>query len=253
MKTKYTLLILYFILLYCNLSAIASDSSAHSLFFEANKAFRQEDYETAIENYKALINLGITTGDVFYNIGNSYFRMGQTGWAILYYERAKMQMPDDADLDFNLRYANDQVSDKLEKKSSFYILSWLENFSLSYLFWIFIFINFFFWALLIIRRFIRSEWTYYLLLAFSIFWSISGLSLCAKWYEEVNDYRAVVVAEEITVRAGPDETDTALFNLHSGTIVKCERNEGNWRLIQFTPEKRGWTEADSVIPINIKF
>ena len=228
----------------------ASDSSSHSIFFEANKAFHDEDYEKAIEKYNLLIESGITTGHILYNIGNCYFRSGEIGKAILYYERAKIKMAGDADLDFNLRYAYDQISDKFEKKSSFDILSWLETISLSDLFWSFVFINIFFWTILIIRRFTISEWSYYLLVAFTIFWSISSIALCAKWYAQINDNRGVVVVSEITVRAGPAESDTALFNLHSGTIVLCERIENNWRLIQFSPEKRGWVEAEKVIPIN---
>jgi len=249
LKKKSSIKVL-FILFFClQIHSNAFSENIHNLFFEANKAYEQENYKDAALKYNGIVQKGFATGDLYYNLGNCYLRMDETGRAILYYEKAKKLLPRDADLDFNLRYARDQISDKAEDKKDFSMLHWLRDFTLSELFWFFIYVNLFFWSSLIIRKWIYTEWSYYMMVACLIIWILSGASLSAKYYNIINDKRAVVVSSETIVRAGPDKKDTELFKLHSGTIVTCERTDSHWSLIQFTDNKRGWTEASNVIEI----
>ncbi|CAN2040139.1 Membrane protein containing DUF1058 [Candidatus Magnetomoraceae bacterium gMMP-15] len=241
-------LILILLLLIFVFHAFSSEKN-YSLFFKANEAYEQEDYETAILIYQELIQKGLVSGSLFYNLGNCFFRQDKIGWAILYYEKARLLIPGDPDLDFNLRYARDRIEDKPEKESDFEILAWLDNFTKRQIFYFFAIVNFLFWIVLILRKWNRSEWSYYLIVGLSILWLIAGISFGEKWYKDRHDIRGVVVASETIVRAGPDEKDTVLFKLHAGTIVNCEREETGWRLIQFTSEKRGWTPASEIIKI----
>jgi len=220
-------------------------------FVQANEAYANGDYQKAIELYHAVIQSGHPTGSLYFNLGNCYYRMDQVGWAILFYERAMRYIPDDPDLLFNLKHARNQVEDQAEKKTSVPLKSTLNRFNLSELFWCMMICNIGFWGILIIRRFHRSEWSYYTFVVLSILWAISLFSFSIKWYDFQYDKRGIVVSSKSIVRAGPDERETALFELHSGSIVGCERHEGNWRLVQFSKGKRGWAKIDTIEPVRV--
>jgi len=218
----------------------------YAIFFKANQAYKDGAYEKAATAYEQLIRRGAVSGSIMYNLGNSYFRMNSPGKAILNYERAKRLMPRDPDLDFNLRYTRDRIEDRIEGTSSFSIFEWLHTFTMSEIFWSFALINFLFWVALLLRLWIRSEWSLYTVIGLGLLWIVLGVSSGMKWHQDTHDMRGVVTAPEITIHAGPDKRDTTLFKLHAGAIVICERDEGDWRLIQLTPEKRGWTRSEWV-------
>jgi len=229
----------------------ARAENAHPLndFVQANEAYANGDYQKAIDLYLAVIQNGHPTGSLYFNIGNCHYRLDQIGWAILFYERAMRYIPDDPDLLFNLQHARNQVEDADEKKTMVPLKSTLNRLNLSELFWFMMICHIGFWGILIVRRFHRSEWSYYTFVVMSILWSISLVSFSIKWYDLNYDNRGIVVASTTVVRAGPDERETALFELHAGSIVGCERLEDDWRLIQFASGKRGWAKIDTIEPV----
>ena len=221
------------------------------VFFQANQAYRAGNFREAAEGYRRLIEAGYGSGQIFFNLGNAYYRLDELGKAILSYERAKWAIPRDADLRFNLRHAKDQVIDAVAGhrgllQAAFF---WIDSVNLKELFWTFAAINLLFWAILIARRFSRSELLYYGLLFSTAFWLLAGISFGVKWVQVEWDDRAVVVQEEINVLSGPDMMDTVLFKLHEGTIVNLERAEGGWSLVEISKDKRGWTAPGTVVPI----
>ena len=137
-------------------------------FFKANQAYKVGDFQEAIEEYLRLIRSGYGGGQIYYNLGNAYFRAGQLGRAILEYERAQLLIPRDPDLNFNLSHARDQIRDAIEEPGGFIesAFFWLRSFNLNELFWSFAILNLLFWAVLIIRLFQKSEWLYYMLLLY---------------------------------------------------------------------------------------
>jgi tetratricopeptide (TPR) repeat protein len=88
-------------------------------FFIANQAYKENRFQDAIDGYKQIIDSGHKNGHLYYNLGNAYFRMNELGKAILCYERARLLIPRDADLNFNLRYAGDQVQDAVPRDQGF--------------------------------------------------------------------------------------------------------------------------------------
>jgi len=241
--------IILYILLATVLNAMAESGQPLNDFVQANKAYENGDYQKAIDLYQAVIQNGHPTGSLYFNLGNCYYRLDLIGWAILYYERAMRYIPDDPDLLFNLKHARNQIEDADENKTSVPLKSTLNRLSLSELFWFMMICHFGFWGILIVRRFHRSEWSYYTFVVLSILWSISLISFTIKWYDLHYDNRGIVVASKTVVRAGPDERENAQFELHAGSIVGCERLEDNWRLIQFASGKRGWAKIDQIEPV----
>jgi len=218
------------------------------LFFKANEAYKKGDFEEAAKGYNGLIRPGHVNGHIYYNLGNAYFRLNRLGHAILNYERAHLLMPREADLNFNLSQARGQIQDAIPTSQGFMGMTffWLESLSLQEVFWGFAFVNVLFWAILLVRLFLRSDWTYYLFLILIIFWLISGLSLGVKWQMIRTDSRAVILTKELNVLAGPHVQDTVLFKLHEGAIVNHERSEDGWSLIRLPGKKRGWVKAEAI-------
>jgi hypothetical protein len=67
-----------------------------------------------------------------------------------------------------------------------------------------------------------------------------------KWHQLRTDLRAVILAQEAAVLAGPDSNDTVLFKLHEGTTIHRERIEDGWSLIRLSESKRGWLKSSSI-------
>ena len=76
-----------------------------------------------------------------------------------------------------------------------------------------------------------------------IFIGIGGCALALKWYGYATDNRAVVLTDEVEVRAGPDPGGTTLFKIHEGAVVYHERSEYDWVLLHLSKDKRGWAES----------
>lgn len=226
----------------------AENQPWEELFFRANQAYRQGRFQEAIDGYLQLIRSGHGNGHLYYNAGNAYFRQDELGRAILYYERANLLIPRDADLKFNHRYALDQTRDAIAESYGFMSMTffWLNVLNLNELFWTLALLNLLFWGALFVRLFLQLEWTYYFSLVLLVFWLIAGLSFGLKWYRVATDDRAVILQEEVNVLAGPDIRDTVLFKLHEGAIVNVERSEDEWSLVRLPDEKRGWLSVDAI-------
>jgi len=226
----------------------AETPSVEEIYFEANRAYKEDRYPDAINGYLRLIDSGYVNGHLYYNLGNAYYRSGQLGRAILNYKRAQLLIPRDADLNFNLRYALDQTKDAISPaqnllKQAFF---WLDGITFRELMWGVALLNIMFWGILVLRLFVRSEWTYYVFIVLLIFWLVGGASLGVKWYQLKTDLRAVILAEEVDVLAGPDSNDTVLFKLHEGTTIYRERTEDGWALIRLSENKRGWIKSSAI-------
>jgi len=120
LTTNLKLLIFILLLYFSGGSCFAADKpSAEELYFEANRAYKEDRYPEAIDGYLQLIGQGYVNGHLYYNLGNAYFRAGQIGRAILNYKRARLLIPRDADLNFNLHYALDQTQDAISADQNF--------------------------------------------------------------------------------------------------------------------------------------
>ena len=86
-------------------AGLISDAEALSGFTAAAEAYKAEDYDKAAAAYEEVLRGGKESGALYYNLGNSYFKKGSLGKAILNYERARRLVPRDGDLNFNLEYA----------------------------------------------------------------------------------------------------------------------------------------------------
>jgi len=223
-------------------------TNAEEDFFKGNQAYRNGDYADAVRLYSKLAGKRYPSPHLLYNLGNAYFRLGDKGNTILNYERARIFLPRDADLIFNLGYVRDRLQDATEPpgpplQSVFF---WLDSVNPNELFVMFAVVNLLFFAVLILRIFVKEEWAFVMLIVLLVAWLGTGVSFGVKCYQAAYDNRAVVTGKEVSVLAGPDPKDTELFRLHAGTVVRTDKREGGWTLIRLASDKRGWV-PDTVI------
>ncbi len=106
------------------------------VFKEANEFFRQAGdasdpglatdlYNKALLRYEQLIRTGLKNGKLYYNIGNTYFRLHDLGRSILNYRLAQLYLPDDHNLSENLALALSQQPDKIIPKQQEQIMKTL--------------------------------------------------------------------------------------------------------------------------------
>ena len=170
------------------------------------------------DGYERLLRTEGATGHLLYNLGNTAFRLNQTGRAILYYERARLLLPRDADLAFNLGHAREQVRDVIPEPESFVgtAFFWLGSLTLAEFFWCFAVANVLFWGILAARIFSRAEWIHSLFFLLLAVWLLAGASFGLKWHQARTDDRAVILQTEVSVFAGPDSRDTRALQAPRG-------------------------------------
>ncbi len=222
------------------------------LFWEANNAYRKHDYRKAVDLYEKLLSCGLKSGNIYYNLGNAYFRRGMLGKAIVNYERAKYLMPRDPDLDFNIRLVKEKTRDMIEPASRFLqqLFSWLDWFTLSEVFWFFAVINCTMWILLLLNLARTRACNRLITRAVLSIWVFSAVALSLKLYKTTHDYRAVIIVKELDVRAGPEKSDTVLFKLHDGAMVKIGKPYGKWQVIRLSDGRRGWVTKNALEQIH---
>lgn len=222
--------------------------------FKGNKAYSTGSYSTAVDLYKTVVNAGYESPELFYNIGNSYFKMNDFANAILWYERAKRIDPSNEDIDFNLNVANTKISDKIEPLPELFYKRWFN--ALVQLFpvdsWAIMGIIFFIAGLLCGILYLASR---VLILRKIGFWLgaalilIAGLSIGFAWsgysFTKATS-EAIVFAPTITVKSSPDEKSTDLFVIHEGTKVRLLDNISGWYEIRIANGSVGWLPANSL-------
>ena len=93
------------------LSQDAKRDDPNQLFYTGNHYYQARDYIKAVEEYVKLLDMGIENGNLYYNIGNGFLKLGKVGYAILCYEKARRLIPHDSDLKANLVYARSLIDE----------------------------------------------------------------------------------------------------------------------------------------------
>src|SRR3569832_1089815 len=111
------------LLLLCILFSLPMNAGNHAeLFDHGNAAYLKKDNDTAIELYEQIIAENQQSSELYFNLGNAYYQMGDFAHAILNYERAKKLAPNDEDIAVNLKFANQKTEDKIEAAPQMFLL-----------------------------------------------------------------------------------------------------------------------------------
>lgn len=248
MRVYFKGLTIIFILNLLSLSSFASDNQLQVA--KGNTAYSSGNYKEAVQAYSSLVAQGFESTDLFYNLGNSYFKLNDMPHAILWYERAKRLNPGNEDVTFNLNVANSKITDKIEPLPEFFLKRWLR--SLTDLFsvdaWAKAGIALLIAALALFSLYIASRvlilrklgfWTGFLTLVFSVIFLIFA------WTgnnSRMSEQSAIIINPTVTVKSSPDEKSTDIFVIHEGCKVQLVDHIGNWYEIRIVNGSVGWVE-----------
>jgi tetratricopeptide (TPR) repeat protein len=232
----------------------AFSSAEQVILTKANKAYSVGSYTVAADLYQKVITAGFASPELYYNMGNTYFKMNDYARAVLWYERARRLDPGSEDINFNLNVANTKISDKIEPLPELFYKRWFN--SLVQLFsvdtWAMICIVMFITGLLGFVLYVASRvlllrkigfWAAFGLLFLSI--SAGSMAWCGYHYT-ITASEAIVFAPTITVKSSPDEKSTDLFVLHEGTKVRLLDNISGWYEIRISNGSVGWLPQTSL-------
>ena len=219
---------------------------------DANNAYAEGNYAEAIKAYEQLLT-ETPDAEIYYNLGNAYFKTGETAYAILSYERCLRLDPRHRDARFNLAFAQTRIQDNMEDKQTFFLLKWaqwLRN-RMSENQWLFISVSLFLLFLVCLFVFVFTRPVALRKTAFSVSIIAFVLSLCGMWcglslhHRDTAREEAIVVQGIVNAKASPDKSGTDLFVLHEGTKVHITDQVGDWFQIH-AGDNVGWIRIKAV-------
>jgi tetratricopeptide (TPR) repeat protein len=230
---------------------------AEYLLKKGNTEYQNKQYEQAISDYEEIIRSGYEGLSVYYNLGNSYYRTGNIGMAILNYERALKLEPNDEDVLHNLAVANAIIADRIEPLPKLFIFEWFDGlvdlFSLSA--WTFITYIFYLLVLFSIAlyffsgKFKLQRISFFAGIGSAALMLIFALILFVKANKEMNESYAVVISSAVTVKTSPDSQSSDAFIIHEGLKIKLEDEIAGWCKIKLSDGKLGWMSKESLAVI----
>ena len=241
--------VLFMVPFYALETSSYGSTGPEALYLEGINAYHEGHYDRAAALFLNVAETPLENGDLYYNLGNAFYKKGDLGRSVLWYERALKLMPSDPDLQFNHQFVTGLVVDTAENRSTplaDVFLFWKHRMSRQATAWAAVSSFVIFTLIFLIRNVKSSRGLKYgerTVLAFSV---IFILAACYDFYTDRFDRQAVVISEEISVRSGLSDDATELFRLHHGTKVDVHEELRGYVKIRFADDKIGWIEKKNI-------
>jgi tetratricopeptide (TPR) repeat protein len=216
-----------------------------NMFAHATQAYNEARFQEAAENYEKLVQAGQRNANLFYDLGNAYYRLGNFGKAILNYERALALDPRHPEADANLRLARDEARglelrrDWIERYASF---GTVKQYSIAaaIAFWSALFIVTHLW---LSRR--RSAGRIVLVALSLIVGAVSAFAIFTLENGTRGNALAVVTAKETDARLATADNAKSVLVLPAGSEITVLSERGDWLYAALPNDQRGWIPASS--------
>ena len=229
-------------------------SLAQNAFDQGNKFYGKENFEAAIRSYESVVNSGKQSAELYFNLGNCYYKLHKVAPAIYNYEKALLLSPNDTEIKTNLEFARKMAIDDIKVIPKVGFSKLIQDFTSKYYYdtWAWIAVAFAFLFLLFFVGYYFSHSTVFKRVFFfgMFFWLLGiGLSTASGFYEKGrmdNERPAIVFAETASVKSEPKISATDAFVLHEGTKVYILESIANWKKVELADETTGWIEESAI-------
>ena len=219
------------------------------------KAYNENDFERAIDEWRTCVDEGVVNADLYYNLGNAYYRSGKLGFAIFYYKSALRLHPSDDDIQHNLKFAQAMTRDKVDEDeeenpilSAFFkahhaLSLKAQLFTLLGIFWVIVFVG-------IGRRLLVGEKSKNVctgvIFALSCVFCVIGASAGYKIFVTETDITGVVTAKDADVMSAPNDKSQTLNTLSEGTSFEVISEQPPFVEIRLGEKVRGFVKLSEV-------
>ena len=221
---------------------------------EAETAYTQENYLQAIELYEEIIKIYGDSHEVYFNLGNAYYKADKIAPAILNYERALLLNPGDATVRFNLEIAKLKKVDRIDPIGELFVIQWFRSIQnlLGVDTWASLGIACFILFIGCLILFFFSKWMRLRKMGFYLGIVLFLMVICSNlfaWNQQkaiVERKGAIIFAPTVTIKSSPDASGTDLFVLHEGTKAFIKSTLGEWFEIELEDGNVGWIHRKDI-------
>lgn len=224
------------------------------LMITANNAYNEGLYDSALNVYYIIENQNVESVELYYNIGNAYFKNNNLPASILYYEKAKKLSPNDEDIAHNLGIANSMIADKIETVPILFYQHWWNYFYnlfdadtwtiISIIAWIILLL--FIGVFILTKSPSTKKISFYFGLLF-LFITVGTFGLASQKYYFTKEHKeAIIFTPTITVKSSPTLNAVDLFVVHEGTKIRILDQLQDWVKIKIPDGSVGWLPAESL-------
>lgn len=229
-------------------------SQTEALFTGATDAYNEGDYEKAISLYDQIIEKGEHSAALYFNLGNSYYKLNQIAPSIYYYEKALLLKPADSEIKTNLAYAQNMTLDAIEVLPETGISKIYQRITgrMSFDQWAYT-------SVVFLVLFVLSYLAFYFLvyatqkriaficsLTFLMVAVISVIFAFMQFTQFKADEPAIIFSEEVSVKSEPNQRSGEAFVLHEGTKVNVLEQLNEYKKIQLVDGKTGWVSSEDI-------
>ena len=226
---------------------------ADGLYIEANKALIAENYDDAIVKYESILKDGYESAELYYNLGNAYYRSEQLGKSIWAYSNALVIAPRNRDVAHNLAIANAQIVDRIEMPKSFIFITFYRLFKsiMTTYEWILIgsfliFIKSIHFSVMKFGLFGGKMYKMTSTILISLIILVHIFSLDS-YIDKQRKNSAVVISNNVNAYSGPFYgSSSILFQINEGIKVDISNQQKDWLEIILIDGKKGWIPSESV-------
>ena len=231
-----------------------AQTSAKKLFDNANLLYKESKFEEAITLYKKIEATDSVSSSLYFNLGNSYYKLNNVANTIYYYEKSLLLDPLNNDALNNLEFARRMTIDNIEELPKTFLQRLEMNYlqKLSYNQWALLAIVFSFLAAILFLLFYFSvisnkKRIYFLTSMLSFFLLIISVFITYQQYQKsMSTKYAIIFSPKISVNNAPTSNSDEIFELHEGTKVSVLDAIDDWKKIKLADGKIGWISAENL-------
>ena len=225
------------------------------LLTKANSLYNENAFDSALVLYKDIVEQGYSSASLYYNIGNTYYKLRNYPLAIYYYEKSLKLDPNNDDTKHNIEIAQLFLTDKIEAVPELFIKTWWNNLSNTFTLNLWSIITLVLIGLLLTCLFFYItaktrglKKSMFFICLFLLVFTICSFSISAKKYNYIStNNEGIIIIPTITIKSSPSNSSVDLFVLHEGSKVKILDNADGWEKIKIANGSIGWLPASSVI------
>ncbi|MDQ3142351.1 MAG: tetratricopeptide repeat protein [Bacteroidota bacterium] len=235
------------IFLTCFINILRSQDVDQALTF-----YSEGKYKESLQEWKELLNNGAKGEDIYYNMGNTYFKLGEYPEAILFFEKALVWNPYCTSCKKNLQLSNEALGIEYVQFPEFIVIKWIKNL-LGYfnpLVWFILFSVFTSGSIILWRNIFQLPNG---IIKYKVFFSVCAMLFLLAYFwrnQYVNHQNKVVVIKQTPLYISPDENSATKSELIPGIVLRAKDNLKGWVKVETMEYESGWISEEKLQRVN---